>query len=203
MRYAELHCKSNFSFLEGASHPDELVERAADLGYSAIALTDRESVAGVVRGHTPAKERQLQYIVGAEVHPIDTPPMVLWPTDRAAYGQLCRLLSRGRMRAEKGSCELAWSDVAEFSEGILAGLLPQWQRPILANGKRRISFTRFLRTDFREIFDDRSYLMCELHRGVDDGEYVRRLGRLALGNAVPLFGRRWRPLPRTTANADA
>ena len=101
MQYVELHCKSNFSFLQGASHPDELVERAAEIGYAGIALTDRESVAGVVRGFTPAKELGLKYIVGTEVHPTDAPPMVLWPTDRAAYGRLCRLLSRGRMRARK------------------------------------------------------------------------------------------------------
>ncbi len=123
MRYVELHCKSNFSFLEGASHPDELVARAAELGYSGLALTDRESAAGVVRGFTPAKELGLQYIVGTEIHPVDGPPLVLWPTDRSAYGRMCHLISRGRLRAEKGSCELRWSDVAEFSDGILVGVV--------------------------------------------------------------------------------
>ena len=92
MRYVELHCKSNFSFLCGASHPDELVQRAAELGYAGLALTDRESVAGVVRGFAPAKEAGLKYIVGTEVHPRDAPPLVLWPTDRAAYGRMCRLI---------------------------------------------------------------------------------------------------------------
>ncbi|HBJ36622.1 MAG TPA: hypothetical protein DDZ51_18070, partial [Planctomycetaceae bacterium] len=83
IRYVELHCKSNFSFLEGASHADELVEQAAELGYEGIAITDRNSLAGVVRGWTPAKETGITYLVGAEIHPIDAPSMVLWPTDRA------------------------------------------------------------------------------------------------------------------------
>ncbi len=178
MQYVELHCKSNFSFLEGASHPDELVERAAEIGYAGIALTDRESVAGVVRGFTPAKELGLKYIVGTEVHPRDAPPMVLWPTTRAAYGQICRLLSRGRMRAEKGSCELHWDDIAEFSDAVLAGVVP-------ASGEN-VSFPRFLRTSFREVFADRGYLLCELHRGVDDAEYIRRLRQWSIGNDVPL-----------------
>ncbi len=101
MQYAELHCKSNFSFLEGASHPDELVQQAAQLGYAALALTDRASVAGVVRGFASAKELGFKYIVGSEVHPSDAPSMVLWPTDRKAYGRLCRLISRGRTALRK------------------------------------------------------------------------------------------------------
>ncbi len=115
MQYVELHCKSNFSFLEGASNPDELVLRAAELGYAGIALTDRESVAGVVRGYTPAKELGLKYLVGTEVHPTDAPPMLLvadrprglrWDVsfafswaDACRQGQL-RTLLVGHRRAE-------------------------------------------------------------------------------------------------------
>ena len=193
MQYTELHCKSNFSFLRGASHPDELVERAAELGYSGLALTDRESLAGVVRGFAPAKEAGLQYIVGTEVHPTDAPPMVLWPSDRAAYGRICRLLSRGRMRAEKGQCELRWNDIVEFSDGVLAGLLHRLRGRSEPTGAastssvpRRPSFARFLRTRFREVFSGRGYLLCELHRGVDDRRYARRLRELSIGNDVPL-----------------
>lgn len=123
MRYVELHCKSNFSFLEGASHADELFEHAKELGYAGLAITDRNSLAGIVRGHAAAKEFQLPLIVGAELHPIDGPPIVVWPSDRAAYGRLCRLLSRGRLRREKGACEIRWQDIAELNEGLLAGLL--------------------------------------------------------------------------------
>ena len=128
--YAELHCRSNFSFLQAASHPDELVAQAAVQKYSAIAITDIDSIAGVVRGHGTAKELGIGYIVGAEIHPRDCPPMVLWPSDRAAYGRLCRLLSRGRMRAEKGECDLGWADVVEHAEGMLAGMIPDPPSPV-------------------------------------------------------------------------
>ena len=178
MRYVELHCKSNFSFLEGASHPDELVERAAKLGYAGLAITDRESMAGVVRGFTPAKESELQYIVGSEVHPSDAPSMVLWPTDRDAYGRLCRLISRGRLRAKKGECELRWADVVEMNDGIIAGLLP----PIAPTDQ----LSHFLQTKFRDVFDDRGYLMCELHLGIDDTLSAARLRKLSIDNDVPL-----------------
>src|ERR1043166_7900913 len=123
MRYAELHCKTNFSFLEGASHADELVARAKELGYAALAVTDRESLAGVVRAHTAAKEAGLKLIIGAEVHPVDAAPAVLWATDRKSYGRLCRLITVGRRRAEKGQCRLTMADVAEHAEGLIAGVL--------------------------------------------------------------------------------
>lgn len=186
MRYAELHCKSNFSFLEGASHPDELVERAAELGYAAIAITDRESVAGIVRGFTPAKERGIQYIVGAELHPIDGPTIVVWPTDRAAYGRMCRLISRGRLRAEKGQCELRMADIAEFSAGLIAAVVPDVDDIVDPQSGRHRRLSRFLRTTFRDTFGDRSHVLCELHRGVDDSETIARLRRLCVSCDVPM-----------------
>ncbi len=123
MRYVELHCKSNFSFLEGASHADELFARAAELGYEALAITDRNTLAGIVRAHTASKDAKLRLIVGVELHPVDGPPVVVWPVDRAAYGRLCRLLTRGRLRREKGACQISWRDIAELNEGLIAGLL--------------------------------------------------------------------------------
>ncbi len=178
MQYVELHCKSNFSFLDGASHPNELVERAAEIGYAGLAMTDRESVAGVVRGHTPAKELGLKYLIGTEIHPRDAPPMVVWATDRPAYGRMCQLISRGRMRSPKGSCDLSWDDVVEFSEGIIAGVIPDISH--------QESLSRFLATKFREVFADRGYLLCELHCGVDDAARVDLLGRLSHSSGVPL-----------------
>src|SRR5947209_19599636 len=83
--YAELHCCTNFSFLEGASHADELVMRAVELGYVALGITDRESLAGVVRAHVAAKEVGLKLIIGAMVAPSDAAAVLLWATDRAAY----------------------------------------------------------------------------------------------------------------------
>jgi len=190
MRYVELHCKSNFSFLEGASHPDELVERAAELGYSGLALTDRASVAGVVRGFTPARELGFKYIVGAEVHPDDSLPVVLWPTDRAAYGRMCQLISRGRLRAEKGSCELRWSDVVEFSDGMLVGISVDGCQ-LTVDSERGESGVRFEtnRTtldQMADLFGDRAYLLCELHRGVDDRLQVERLRALSKESRLPL-----------------
>ena len=99
--YAELHCKTNFSFLEGASHPDELVARAAELGYAALAITDRNSLAGVVRAHGAAKPLGLKLLIGAEITPLDAPPVALWATDRAAYGRLSRLITLGRRSSQR------------------------------------------------------------------------------------------------------
>src|SRR3954471_20651375 len=122
MHYAELHCKTNFSFLEGASHPDEFVRQAAKLEYRALAVTDRNSLAGVVRAHIAAKDVGLPLVIGAEITPMDAPPAVLWATDRASYGRLCRLITRGRRNAPKGECALTLADVAEFAEGLIAGV---------------------------------------------------------------------------------
>jgi error-prone DNA polymerase len=186
MRYVELHCKSNFTFLEGASHPDELVQQAESLGYQGLALTDRETVAGVVRGFTPAKELNFKYIVGTEICPTDAPPIVLWPTDRAAYGRMCRLISRGRLRAEKGDCELCFDDIAELSDGLIAGLVsaPPVGRDSPDDGSD--AFVRFSKDRFRETFGDRAYLLCHLHRGVDDSLAIDRLQQWSVQAGVPL-----------------
>lgn len=118
--YAELHCKTNFSFLEGASHPEELVQQAHALGYAALAITDRNSLAGVVRAHVAAKEAGLKLLIGAEITPLDAPPVVLLATDRAAYARLSQLITYGRRNAPKGQCRLTFADVAAHAEGLLA-----------------------------------------------------------------------------------
>ena len=122
-RYAELHSKTNFSFLRGASYPDELVNRAIELGYDALAITDRNSLAGVVRAHVAAKAVGLKLIIGAEITPEDGPALLLYAPDRAAYGRLSRLITRGRLRAVKGDCLLRVDDVAEHADGLLAAVL--------------------------------------------------------------------------------
>src|SRR5215470_16939050 len=106
--YAELQVASNFSFLRGASHPDELAIQAAAMGCRAISITDLNTLAGVVRAHVAAKEVGIQFIVGCRVefHDNAAPPLLLYPTDRASYGRLCRLLTRGKRRAPKGECHL-------------------------------------------------------------------------------------------------
>jgi len=121
--YAELHCRTNFSFLEGASHPDELVNRAAKLGYAALAVTDRNSLAGVVRAHGAAKEAGLKLVIGTAITPLDSPPMLLWVMNRAGYGRLSRLLTQGCRSALKGDCRLTFDDVARHSDNLLVGVL--------------------------------------------------------------------------------
>ena len=176
MRYAELHCKTNFSFLEGASHADELAERASELGYEALAVTDRESFAGVVRAHSAAKQLDLKLIIGAEIHPINALPVVLWATDRKSYGRLSRLLTVGRRRAEKGKCELRFEDIAEHAEGLLAGVLG---RQTGDNGQETVC-------RYRDVFAERAYLLAELFRGPDDAAELDRLIDLSRKTRVPL-----------------
>ncbi|MBK7904266.1 MAG: error-prone DNA polymerase [Proteobacteria bacterium] len=115
--YAELHCLSNFSFLRGASRPEELVERAAQLGYAALAVTDECSVAGVVRAHVAAREHGLKLIVGSEFRLEDGLRCVLLARDRAGYGRLCRLITRGRRAAAKGNYRLCRRDFEEIAAG--------------------------------------------------------------------------------------
>jgi error-prone DNA polymerase len=207
MQYAELHCKTNFSFLEGASHAEELVQQAAALEYEALAITDRNSLAGVVRAHIAAKDvTDLQLIIGAEITPTDAPPVVLWATDRASYGRLCRLITRGRQRAPKGECALTLEDVAEFAEGFVAGVETgdlrrkageesnheletivrgPWSvvrsKNATDSGQRTADFTTY-----REIFGDRCYLLAELLRGANDRARLAWLQELSREIDVPL-----------------
>src|SRR5688500_19338451 len=116
MNYAELHCVTNFSFLRGASHPEELVERAAELGYAALAITDECSVAGVVRAHVAAREHALPLIVGSEFRLEDGLQLVLLATSRAGYGQLCQLITRARRAASKGSYRLTRDDLVPTTD---------------------------------------------------------------------------------------
>jgi error-prone DNA polymerase len=125
MSYAELHCLTNFSFLRGASHPEELVARAHELGYAALAITDECSLAGVVRAHVEAKKWNMPLIIGAEFRLDDGLRLVLLATTRASYGNLSALITRGRRNAAKGSYRLTRSDLADGVEGCLALWLPE------------------------------------------------------------------------------
>ncbi len=120
--YAELAITSNFTFLTGASHPDELVSQAASLGYRAIALTDCNTLAGIVRGHVAARETGIPFVVGSRLRFVEPAGLSLfvYPTDRAAYGRLCRLLTLGKRRAPKGACHLWLDDLDEYAPGLLA-----------------------------------------------------------------------------------
>jgi len=122
--YAEVHCLSNFSFLRGASHPEELVERAHAARYSALALTDECSLAGAVRAHLAAKEVGLPLVLGSEFTLADGLKLVLYATDRDTYGDLTQLITRGRRNAQKGSYRLTREDVAELAPRCLALWVP-------------------------------------------------------------------------------
>lgn len=121
--YAELISTSNFSFLRGGSHSEELVSAAMHMGLSGLGICDRNSFAGVVRGHVVARNFQQQfpdfrYVVGVRLVFMDgTPDIIAYPTDRDAYGRLCQLLTRGNLRGEKGNCQIKFTDLADFAEG--------------------------------------------------------------------------------------
>jgi len=129
MRYAELDVTTNFSFLRGGSHPEELVATGYALGLEAIAVTDRNTLAGVVRAHLAAKEVGIKFIVGARLDLQDAPSLLAYPKDRAAYGRLCRLLTLGQRRAGKGQCTLYLDDVASHADGLIFIVLPPEDYP--------------------------------------------------------------------------
>jgi error-prone DNA polymerase len=118
--YVPLWCKSNYSFLEGASHPDELVQEAARLGLHALALTDRDGVYGAVRAHVKARELGVQLVLGAQVSLDDGHAIVLLVQNRAGWANLCRLLSAGRLRSPKGESRVSWPEVCAHAGGLLA-----------------------------------------------------------------------------------
>jgi error-prone DNA polymerase len=125
--YVELAVRSNYSFLTGASHPEELVEKAAALGHAAAAIADVNTLAGVVRAHVAAKEAGIGLVVGSRVRlSADGPALdvLCFPTDRAAYGRLCRLLTLGKRRAPKGACLLGVDDLLASQEGLLGVVMP-------------------------------------------------------------------------------
>lgn len=124
MSYAELQVTSNFSFRLGGSHPEELVDTAADLGYTAIALTDRNTFAGVVRAYVVAKDRGIKFIPAVRLDLLDGPSLLAYPTDQAAYSRLSGLLTLGNLRAEKEKCYLHKQDVYEYAEGSIFVIIP-------------------------------------------------------------------------------
>ncbi len=130
MNYAELGVTTNYSFLRGASKPEELVATAAKYEMAAIGIADRNTLAGVVRAYDalmnlPLEDRKLKLLVGSRLVFRDgTPDVLVYPTDRQAYGRLCRLLSIGKMRAEKGDCLLDFADLPAWQEGQLFIVMP-------------------------------------------------------------------------------
>ncbi len=167
--YAELQVTSHFSFLRGASSCDELFTQAAALGISALAVVDRNSLAGIVRAHEAAKTTGVRLIVGCRLDLHDGMSLLVYPTDRPAYARLCRLLSLGKRRGGKAKCVLEWSDVALYGEGLIAILVPDQADESTGLRLRRL----------REVFGDRAYLALSLRRRPNDQMRLHELAALA------------------------
>jgi error-prone DNA polymerase len=175
--YVELHTLSNFSFLRGASQPEELIAQAKRLNYCGLALTDECSLAGVVRAHVAAKQHGLPLIIGTELTCIDELKLVVLATDRASYGAMSRLISRARRAEPKGRYSLKRTDLEDALEGCLIIWLPRADR---ASSRRQEEDGRWL----RERFPGRLWIGIELLTGGFD---MRRLELLeALGKALEL-----------------
>ena len=174
-RYVELQCTSHFSFLRGASSCDELFDQAAKLGIEALAIVDRNSLAGIVRAHEAARTAGVRLIVGCRLDLNDGPSVLVYPTDRAAYGRLCRLLSLGKKRGGKAKCRLDWSDLVAFSEGLIAVLAPDEADEICALHLRRL----------QESFGNRAYMALTLRRRPNDALRLHELSTLAAQACVP------------------
>jgi len=176
MDYAELQVTSNFSFLRGASHPKELVLAAKELGHRAIAIADRNTLAGVVRAHSMAKELDFKLVIGARLVFDDAPDILCFPRDYPAYARLSTLLTVGKRRAEKGQCRLYRDDLASHREGQVLVALP----------------TETLDDDFiahlrvLQAMPGQLYLAAHpLYRG-DDAARLRRLGDISGSLDIPL-----------------
>jgi error-prone DNA polymerase len=174
-RYAELQVTSHFSFLRGASSCDDLFAQAASLGIEALAIVDRNSLAGIVRAHQAARDTGIRLIVGCRLDLVDGMSVLVYPTDRAAYSRLCRLLTLGKKRGGKGKCHLEWSDLADYGEGLIAILVPDRADDTCAIQLRRL----------RETFGDRAYLALTLRRRPNDQLRLHELSNLATRMQVP------------------
>ncbi len=176
-KYAELQVTSHFSFLRGASSPAELVLQAYMLGLSAVAIADRNTLAGVVRAHQAAKEAGIRLLIGARLDFTDMPSLLCFPEDRAAYGRLSQMLTDGKMRSEKGQCTLTIDDLFAYGDGQRLIALPP-DRPDDA-------FADHLKI-LKDRFDTSLSLAAHhLYRG-DDAKRLARLGDLADAAGVPL-----------------
>src|SRR6266852_407333 len=175
LHYAELQVTTNFSFLRGAAHPDELVVTAAASGHRAIAITDRNSLAGIVRAHHAAKEVGIRLVVGCRLDLRNGTSLLAFPEDRAAYGRLTRLLTSGKRRAPKGECHLDYADVVAHGDGQIVVALP-------SEAVDMADFTARVAADF----EGRAYLAAHhLYRG-DDMQRLTRLEALGEVTGLPL-----------------
>ncbi|NKJ39338.1 error-prone DNA polymerase [Rhizobium sp. SG570] len=169
MSYAELQVTTHFSFLRGASSVDELFRTAKDLGISALGIVDRNSLAGIVRALEASRATGLRLVVGCRLDLADGMSILVYPTDRAAYSRLTRLLTLGKGRGGKANCILHLEDVALYAEGLIGILVPDLADETCALQLRKLS----------EIFGDRAYLLLCLRRRPNDQLRLHELSNLA------------------------
>jgi error-prone DNA polymerase len=183
MKYTELQCTSNFSFLRGASHPEELVEQAAAYGYRAIGITDRNSVAGIVRAHLAARTLGIQFLPACRLDLLDGPSLLAYPTNVAGYSQLSGLLTTGNLRAEKGECHLYKADVYHQLKDLILIVVP----PFILNGRFEfeLSFEKQSAV-YRDIFGERLYLAASRRYLGDDAKQLFRLAQLSSRLGIPM-----------------
>ncbi|KIA92253.1 DNA polymerase [Pedobacter kyungheensis] len=176
MGYSELQVTSNFSFLRGASHPHELIDQAAAFGYQKIAITDRNTLAGIVRAHAAAREKGISIIPACRLDLLDGPSLLAYPTDKEAYGRLSALLTLGNMRAEKGSCHISRADVYAHAKGMIFTLV----MPSVLN--RRFEFEKnFISAlaEYREAFGRQLYLSATRSYLGNDDKLIFRISQLS------------------------
>jgi error-prone DNA polymerase len=183
-RYAELDVTTNFTFLRGGSHGEELVATAKALGHEAIAVADVNTLAGVVRAHLAAKEVGIKFVVGTRLHLQDAPSLLVYPTDRLAYGRLCRLLTLGQRRAEKGDCILFLDDVAAHAEGMIFITLPPASFSSHAAAADSALETQLLR--IKQKLSAPLYLAAHHTYHGEDRARIARLADLARSTETPL-----------------
>lgn len=183
MSYTELQVTSNFSFLRGASHPEELVEQAAAFGYNSIAITDRNTLAGIVRGHVAAKKLGMRIIPGARLDLLDGPSLVALPTNIEGYANLSGLLTIGNLRTEKGKCDLYKQDVYEYAKGLKLIVIP----PDSLNTHFDFddSFKNVL-AEYRQAFGDQLYISATRRYNGDDAKQLHRIIQLSKKVRVPM-----------------
>jgi error-prone DNA polymerase len=174
LMFTELQVTSNYSFLRGASHVEELFAQAKLYGYEALAITDRNTLAGIARAHQRAAEAGIRLIVGCRLDLRDDISVLVYPTNRAAYAGLCRLLSRGKARAGKGACDLAWQDLTEYAAGLIAVLLPDAPDATLAQNLRAM----------KQDFGGRAYVALCLRRRPGDAARIAAIAAMAAAARV-------------------
>ncbi|WP_407430642.1 error-prone DNA polymerase [Arcticibacter sp.] len=183
MGYSELQITSNFSFLRGASHPEELVDQAAAFGYKKIAITDRNTLAGIVRAHVVARDKDMEIIPACRLDLLDGPSLLAYPTDKEAYSRLSALLTKGNLRAEKGKCYLYRQDVYDHAKDILfTAVMP---KALNRQFKFEQSFTDSIR-EYREAFGKWLYLSATRSYLGDDDKKIFRIRQLSDQYHIPV-----------------